>query len=89
MTPSALDRDALQATISSEVILRGSPDYELARKPPIARFHDIRLQAVVLCSTPVGVDVERAYAAIGSTGALTFAAITALAIVPMLRGRTR
>ena len=36
----------------------------------------------------VGVDVERGYAVFGSTGALVFAAITGLAMLLMLRGRT-
>jgi hypothetical protein len=36
-----------------------------------------------------GVDVERGYAAFGSTGALVFAALTGLAMLLMLRGRTR
>ena len=37
----------------------------------------------------VGVDVERGYAVFGSTGALVFAAITGLAMLLVLRGRTR
>src|SRR5215210_6267991 len=37
----------------------------------------------------VGVDVERGYAVFGSTGALVFAAITSLAMLFMLSGRTR
>jgi hypothetical protein len=36
-----------------------------------------------------GVDVERGYYVFGSTGALVFAAITGLAMLLMLRGRTR
>jgi FAD/FMN-containing dehydrogenase len=36
---------------ASNVILPDSPGYESARKPAIARFHDARPQAVVLCST--------------------------------------
>jgi hypothetical protein len=36
-----------------------------------------------------GIDVERGYYVFGSTGALTFAAITGLAMLRMLRGRTR
>jgi FAD/FMN-containing dehydrogenase len=48
------DRDwgALQGAIAGEVVLPGSPGYELARKPPIARFQDVRPQAVVRCATP-------------------------------------
>jgi hypothetical protein len=37
----------------------------------------------------VGVDVERGYAVFGSTGALVFAAITGLAMLLILCGRTR
>jgi hypothetical protein len=37
----------------------------------------------------VGVDVERGYAVFGSTGALVFAAVTGLAMLLILRGRTR
>jgi hypothetical protein len=37
----------------------------------------------------IGVDVERGYAVFGSAGALTFAAITGLAMLLMLRGRAR
>ena len=37
----------------------------------------------------VGVDVERGYAVFGSTGALVFAAITGLAMLLLLRDRTR
>jgi hypothetical protein len=36
-----------------------------------------------------GVDVERSYYVFGATGALVFAAITGLAMLLMLRGRTR
>jgi len=36
-----------------------------------------------------GIDVERGYYVFGSTGALVFAAITGLAMLLMLRGRTR
>src|SRR6266545_546097 len=48
------DRDwgALQGAIAGEVVLPGSPGYELARKPPIARFQDVRPQEVVRCATP-------------------------------------
>jgi hypothetical protein len=36
-----------------------------------------------------GIDVERAYAVFGSTGALVFAALTGTALLLLLRGRTR
>jgi FAD/FMN-containing dehydrogenase len=34
-----------------EVLLPGSPEYELARRPAIANFHDTRPQAVVRCAS--------------------------------------
>jgi hypothetical protein len=37
----------------------------------------------------IGIDVERGYYAFGASGALVFAAITGLAMLLMLRGRTR
>jgi FAD/FMN-containing dehydrogenase len=43
---------ALQDAIDGEVVLPGAPEYESSRKPAIARFHDARPQAVVLCETP-------------------------------------
>jgi len=54
MASSAPYWDALHAAISGEVILPGSPDYESAHKPAIARFHGVRPLAVVLCRTPRG-----------------------------------
>jgi hypothetical protein len=36
-----------------------------------------------------GIDVERGYYMFGATGALAFAVITGLAMLMMLRGRTR
>jgi FAD/FMN-containing dehydrogenase len=42
---------ALQDALAGEVVLPGSPDYESTRKPAIARFHDAKPQAVVLCET--------------------------------------
>jgi hypothetical protein len=36
-----------------------------------------------------GIDVERGYYVFGASGALVFAALTGLAMLPMLRGRTR
>ena len=55
MTSSAADLAALQGAIAGDVVLPGSPAYEAVRRPPIARFHDIRPQAVVLCRTPMDV----------------------------------
>src|SRR5215218_1541926 len=52
VTVTAPDLAALQGAIAGEVILPGSPDYESARKRSIARYHDSRPQAGVLCMTP-------------------------------------
>jgi FAD/FMN-containing dehydrogenase len=40
---------------ATNVILPDSPGYESIRKPAIARFHDVRPQAVVLCRTAADV----------------------------------
>ncbi|MGH3088228.1 MAG: FAD-binding oxidoreductase [Rubrobacteraceae bacterium] len=53
---------SLQAGISGDVILPDSPDYESARKPAIARFHDIHPRAVVLCETPEDVSATISFA---------------------------
>ena len=45
------DWNALQGAIAGEVIVPGSPAYDEVRKPFLARFHDVRPQAVVLCRT--------------------------------------
>ena len=50
-SPSPADWAALQAAIAGEVIRPGSPRYDQARRPAIARFHDARPQAVVFCAT--------------------------------------
>jgi FAD/FMN-containing dehydrogenase len=55
MSGAAPDWDALRGAIAGEVILPGSPGYELARKPPIARFHDVLPAAVVRRATPADV----------------------------------
>jgi FAD/FMN-containing dehydrogenase len=56
------DWETLRAGISGDMIFPGSPDYESARKPAIARFHDVRPQAVVLCETPEDVSETISYA---------------------------
>jgi FAD/FMN-containing dehydrogenase len=47
--------DALQGAIAGEVVRPGSPRYESVRRPAIARFHDVRPEAVVLCASPADV----------------------------------
>src|SRR5512146_788927 len=49
--PSPADWAALRARVSGEVVIQGSPGYDQARKPAIARFQDSRPQAVVFCAT--------------------------------------
>jgi len=60
--PSAPDWGALQRAISGDVVLPGSPDYDPARKPAIARFHDALPQAVVLCESPAEVSETVSFA---------------------------
>jgi hypothetical protein len=54
VTHPAPDWQALRAAIAGEVVLPGSPGYDSARKPSMARFYDARPQAIVLCETPRG-----------------------------------
>ena len=43
---------AFEAAIEGSVVLPGSPDYELVRKPAWAQYEDVRPAAVALCETP-------------------------------------
>src|SRR5262245_25952370 len=52
----------LTAALEGDVVLPESPRYDEIRKPPIARFHDVRPQAVVLCRTPADVVAAIAFA---------------------------
>lgn len=52
MTPSAADWRALADAIAGRVIVPGAPGYDEARRPAIARFWDVRPQAVVRCLMP-------------------------------------
>jgi FAD binding domain-containing protein/berberine-like enzyme len=52
----------LTAALEGEVVLPGSPRYDEVRRPQIARFHDARPQAVVLCRTPEDVVEAIAFA---------------------------
>jgi FAD/FMN-containing dehydrogenase len=47
----APDWVTLEGRISGEVLLPDSPGYESTRKPAMARFHDVRPRAAVLCET--------------------------------------
>ena len=65
------DWEALQGSIAGEVILPSSPDYESARKPAIARFHDMKPLAVVACETPEDVSETISFARRSGLGATT------------------
>jgi FAD/FMN-containing dehydrogenase len=62
MTHTAADWQALQDGIAGDVILPGSRDYELVRRPAMARFGDTRPQAVVRCTTAADVSATIAFA---------------------------
>jgi FAD/FMN-containing dehydrogenase len=53
---------AFEAAIEGSVVLAGSPDYELVRKPSWAQFEDIRPAAVVVCAVPADVAETIAFA---------------------------
>ncbi|MBA2714625.1 MAG: FAD-binding oxidoreductase [Rubrobacteraceae bacterium] len=65
------DWEGLRGSIAGEVILPGSPDYESARKPAIARFHDTMPLAVVVCATPEDVSETISCARRSGLGATT------------------
>ena len=52
----------LTAALEGEVVLPGSPRYDAVCRPQIARFHDVRPEAVVLCRTPEDVGEAIAFA---------------------------
>jgi FAD/FMN-containing dehydrogenase len=60
MTPP--DLGALQGVIAGDVILPSSPEYEQVHKPVMARFHNVRPRAVVLCKTPTDVSETISFA---------------------------
>jgi FAD/FMN-containing dehydrogenase len=59
---SGADWAALQRAIGGGVVLPGSADYELARKPAMARFADVRPEAIVFCGSPADVSATIAFA---------------------------
>jgi FAD/FMN-containing dehydrogenase len=52
---ASTDWHALRRAIAGEVVLPDSPGYDAVRKPAIARFDDVRPQAVVRCRTAADV----------------------------------
>jgi FAD/FMN-containing dehydrogenase len=62
MTDLARDWTALEHTIEGQVVRPGSPAYDTARRPAIARFRDARPAAVVRCATAGDVAAALAFA---------------------------
>jgi FAD/FMN-containing dehydrogenase len=62
VTRSAADWETLQASIAGSIIRPASSDYDLVRKPAMARFDGVRPEAVVLCRTPADVSAAIAFA---------------------------
>ena len=55
MTAPAAGLAALRGAIAGDVVVPGAPEYDAVRRTAIARFDDIRPQAVVRCRTPADV----------------------------------
>jgi FAD/FMN-containing dehydrogenase len=62
MNTVTADWEALEKAIAGRVIRPGSPEYELARKPAMARFRNASPAAVVQCLTPSDVSATIAFA---------------------------
>ena len=56
------DISELQAAIEGEVLTPGTAGYDDARRPAMARFADVRPQAVVRCASPADVAAALAFA---------------------------
>src|SRR4030095_13943717 len=52
MTSSATDLRELSTAIGGDVVVPGSPEYDVVRHPAMARFHEVRPAAIVRCMTP-------------------------------------
>jgi FAD/FMN-containing dehydrogenase len=52
VTDSRLDWDALSGVVVGEVVIPGSPGYDVVRKPAMARFEAVRPAGIVRCVTP-------------------------------------
>jgi FAD/FMN-containing dehydrogenase len=66
VTQTRLDAASLGRAIAGDVVVPGSPTYEQLRKPAIARFDDVRPEAIVLCRNPS--DVAEALAVARHSG---------------------
>jgi FAD/FMN-containing dehydrogenase len=54
--------EALAGRVAGEVLVPGAPRYESARKPAMARWHDVRPRAVVMCESANDVAETLAFA---------------------------
>jgi FAD/FMN-containing dehydrogenase len=52
VTVPAVELGALASQVGGDVIVPGSAQYDTARKPAMARFHEVRPAAIVRCETP-------------------------------------
>jgi FAD/FMN-containing dehydrogenase len=52
VTGSAVEWDVLAGLVGGDVIVPGSADYDTARKPAMARFHEVRPAVIVRCERP-------------------------------------
>ena len=57
-----IDVDGLAGRLGGEVVVPGAARYETARKPAMARFHDVRPQAIAMCESPGDVAETLAFA---------------------------
>jgi FAD/FMN-containing dehydrogenase len=62
MTRTAADWEALRGAIAGSVILPGAPDYDLVRRPAMARFQNVRPEAFVRCRSSTDVSAAIAFA---------------------------
>lgn len=62
MTAAAPDYAPLRGELAGDVVVPGAPAYDSVRKPAIARFDDVRPQAVALCRTPADVATSIGFA---------------------------
>jgi FAD/FMN-containing dehydrogenase len=56
------DWEALAEAIDGSVVLPGALDYDRVRKPAMARFENVKPEAVVLCGSPADVSAAIAFA---------------------------
>jgi FAD/FMN-containing dehydrogenase len=55
MAAFVVDHDELTRLVTGEVVVPGYPDYDVLRKPAMARFDHVRPAVIVRCQTPADV----------------------------------